>query len=525
MENDMQAFFDKMQKEYEEKIAELNKKVEQQDKLISRYEQTFSSFDDQLKVVADKVADHIGKEVVSSFAGKFGVDAEATQHAKDFSYSEQGQVALHLLREDGQVMTADEFAAKHSTQSMDEFNYMGGLTAQVDQAQAFDPFKEQPAGPVAELDQDTKDIMTAIDYQVQNYTLEATQKDAEPAIAQEAKVSPFSKDRAQAAIRGMRAVPTVEATQTPTEAKQAPVEAIAQPVLPTEDLKAQAKAEFKAARQAAITKQDTDVMPSITPEMAAAAKESAGFMSDAHFIKQTQQKPFEMPIKFRDISPSDPELSLGMMYKEFSVEKFNVAGKTNTLVNYFDKVRDFGFAGKTAEEHREQAVDKRDLKEWLNSFQPGLKVMKDAHESEMKLMPFDASDRDIEQMKLKHKIEHKYYELSEKNELSQAHKLFRNELPENLPQVASPTRTEMDELRDMFRDYAAHRLGRNWKNVYASKEQDPNNPERIQKEQLVRAMQRNQELNNIATGRDGGYNPPTPSKTQIQRQIKSMRMV
>jgi hypothetical protein len=50
-------------------------------------------------------------------------------------------------------------------------------------------------------------------------------------------------------------------------------------------------------------------------------------------------------------------------------------------VNYFDKTRHFDFGGKTAEEHREQAVEKHDLKEWLNTFQPGLKAMKDAHES------------------------------------------------------------------------------------------------------------------------------------------------
>lgn len=508
--NEFQELLDKMLKEQEEKLTKQFKEREQQ---------IFSSFDDQLKVVVDAVAEHIGKEVVSSFTNRFGVDAEATQHAQQFPFHEQSQVALHLLREDGQVMTADEFAAKHSTKSMDEFNYMGGLTTTVEQTQVFDPFKEQPAGPVADLDQDTKDIMTAIDYQVQNYTLEATEKDAEPAIAQEVKVSPFSKDRAQAAIRDIRAVPTEATVETPALVEQAPVEAPMQ-----QDLKAQAKAEFKAARQAAITKQDVEAMPSITPEMAAAAQESAGFMSNAHFIKQTQQKPFEMPIKFRDISPSDPLLSLSTMYQEMSVEKFNVAGKSNELVNYFDKTRDFAFFGKTAEEHRDQAVAKRDVKEWLNSFQPGLKAMKDAHESEMKLMPFDASDRDIEQMKLKHKVEHKYYELAEKNELSQAHKLFRNELPENLPQVASPTRAEMDELRDMFRDYAAHRIGKTWKNTYASKEQDPNNPERIQKEQLVRAMQRNQELNNIATGRDQGYTPANPSQAQIKRQIKSMRI-
>lgn len=515
MENDMQAFFDKMQKEYEEKIAELNKKVEQQDKLISRYEQTFSSFDDQLKVVADKVADHIGKEVVTSFAGKFGVDAEATQHAKDFSYSEQGQVALHLLREDGQVMTADEFAAKHSTQSMDEFNYMGGITAQVDQAQVFDPFKEQPAGPVAELDQDTKDVMTAIDYQVQNYTLEATQKDAEPVITQEVKVSPFSKERAQAAIRGMRAVPNVEATQTPTEAKQAPVEAIAQPVLPIAAVE---------EPTTPMTKQDNEATPSITAEMAVAAKESAEFMSDAHFIKQTQQKPFEMPTEWRNISPSDPLLSLEKLFTEMAEEKFNVGGKTNTLVNYFDKVRDFAFAGKTAEEHRDQAVAKHDIKEWLNSFQPGLKAMKDAHESELKLMPFDATDRDTEQMNLKHKVEKNYYELCEKNELSQAYKLFKNEMPENLPQVAGPTQKEIDNLRDTFRDYAAHRLEKRWKNTYASQDKDPSNPQRMSKEALVRAMQRNQEMKNIATGRTQGYTPPSPSQTQVKRQIKAMRM-
>lgn len=512
MENDMQAYFDKMQKEYEEEIAELNKKVEQQEKLISNYEQTFSSFDDQLKIVADKVADHIGKEVVSSFADKFGVDAEATQHAAQFPYQEQSQVALHLLREDGQVMTADEFAAKHSTKSMDEFNYMGGLTATTEQAEVFDPFKEQVAGPTADLDQDTKDIMTAIDYQVQNYTLEALEKNAEPAIAQEVKVSPFSKDRAQAAIRGMRAVPTEATVETPATPGQEPVEAIAQSVPPV------------AEPVEPMTKQDTEAAPSITAEMQAAAKESAEFMADAEFIRKHKQKPFEMPVKWRDISPSDAQLSLETLFKEMGEEKFNVAGKTNKLVNYLDKTRDFHFSGKTAEEFRNNAIEKNDVKEFLNSFQPGLKAMKDAHESELKLMPFDASDRDIEEMNLKHKVERKFYEIGEKTELSRAHKYFRNEMPENLPNVAGPTGKEVDELKNMFRDYAAHRIGRNWKNTYASQEQDPSNPKRMSKESLVQAMQRNQEIKNIAGRREQSYTPPTPSQAQVKRQIKSMRM-
>ena len=502
--NEFQELLDKLLKEQEEKLAKQHEKEKQA--LVSQFEQReqewSSLFEAQTQAVAKGVADHIGKEVVESYTAKFGAEAEATQHAKGFPFQEQGQVALQLMREDGKVMTADEFIAKHTT-TWDEFNFMGGLSNQVEQAQTFDPFKEQPAGPMVNLDADTKDVMAAIDYQVQNYSTEDNFPiEGEPAIA---TATPFSKARAQAAIQSLRAGSTEDSSPT---AAQAPVEApkVQEPAI-------------------SMTKQDTEVMPSVTPEMEAAAMESASFMSDAEFIRKTTQAPFPEIENYRTISPSDPKLSLNTLFDEMSTEKFKVSGNSKELVNYFDKTRHFDFKGKTAEEHRANAIEKHDLKEWLNTFQPGLKTMKDAHESELRLMPFDATDRDLEEMKLKHKVEQKFFELSEKTELSQAAKLFKNELPENLPAVAAPTQRELDELRDTFRDYAAHRMGKTWKHTYKNADQDPHAPKRIDKELLVRAMQRNQEMKNIARGREQAYQIERPSQTQVKRQIKAIRQV
>jgi hypothetical protein len=97
-------------------------------------------------------------------------------------------------------------------------------------------------------------------------------------------------------------------------------------------------------------------------------------------------------------------------------------------------------------------------------------------------------------------------------------------LPENLPQVAPPTQKDRNELRDAFRDYAAHRLNKSWKNEYASEKQNPHNKERMSKEAIVLAMQRNQEIKNIAKGQPTVQTKATPNQDQVKRQIKAMRM-
>lgn len=89
----------------------------------------------------------------------------------------------------------------------------------------FDPFKEQVATPAADLDQDTKDVMTAIDYQVQNYGFE----DNMPLEADTPRA--LSKERTQAAIQSLRANPS---TNTPAQVPQAAVEPQKQVKAPTD---------------------------------------------------------------------------------------------------------------------------------------------------------------------------------------------------------------------------------------------------------------------------------------------------
>lgn len=496
--NEFQELLDKLLKEQEEKLTK-----QFQHTLEQREQEWSSLLEAQTQAVATHVADHIGKEVVSSYEAKFGAEAEATQHAKDFPFQEQAQVALQLMRDDGQVMTADELIAKHST-TWDEFNFMGGMTNQVQQANDLDPFKVEPAGPgpAADLDQDTKDVMAAIDYQVQNYSTHDNFPIAdEPAIA---TPTAFSKAQAQAAIASLRAGLSEDSTSTPAEApKEAPQAtkaALEEPAL-------------------SMTKQDTEAMPSVTAEMLAATQEASQFIADAAFIQRNQG--FGTITQYRTMSPNDERLSADTLAAEMSQEKFNVKGKSNELVNYFDKVRSFAFAGKTAEEHRAKSIEKNDIQEWLNSFQPARQAMKEAHESELKLMPFDAPDREVEQMKLKHNLEKKFFDYHEKKELFNAPQYFNNELLDRIPQVEAPTTQERKELETAFKDYAAHRLGKTWKHVYANQEQDPSNPKRMSKDALITAMKRNQELKNeIQPSREF----KAPSQGQVKRKIQSLRM-
>lgn len=484
--NEFQELLEKLLKEQEEKLTKQFEKEKQA--LIAQHaqrEQEWSSlFDAQTQTVATVVADHIGKEVVSSYTAKFGADSEATQHAKEIPYQEHAQVAAQFLKADGQVMTADEFAAKH-TSTWDEFNAMGGLAP----TPTFDPFKEQVATPAADLDQDTKDVMTAIDYQVQNYGFE----DNMPLEAD--TPTAFSKERTQAAIQSLRANPS---TNTPAQVPQAAVEPQKQVKAPTDQVEQPS------------TSQDEPTGSSITPEMLAAATRSSAAIAKGH----AELNEFKTIESYSTMSPIDDRLNIKHLEQEMSQEKFNVSGKTDVLVNYFAKVRDFAFGGKTGEEYRNNAVARNDVQSFLNSFQPAAKQMKDNQESELKLMPFDASDKEVEQMKLKHKVEQAYFEYAEKSALSGAKKLFRNEfLPEIIRHTPEPTKGELAELGDAFKDFVAHKLGKTWKHTYA----DPKKP-RMTKNEIHAAIARNNDA------RTQKSTTVSTTKTKTLGQIKTLRM-
>lgn len=484
--NEFQELLEKLLKEQEAKLTKQFEKEKQA--LMAQHEQReqewSSLFDAQTQTVATVVADHIGKEVVNSYTAKFGADSEATQHAKEIPYQEHAQVAAQFLKADGQVMTADEFASKH-TSTWDEFNAMGGLAP----TPTFDPFKEQVATPAMELDQDTKDVMTAIDYQVQNYGFDDN-------MPQEADTpTALSKERTQAAIQSLRANPS---TNTPTNAPQAAVEP-----------QKQAKAPVDQVEQPT-TSQDEPTGSSITPEMLAAATRSSTAIAKGH----AELNEFKTIESYSTMSPIDDRLNIKHLEQEMSQEKFNVSGKSDQLVNYFDKVRNFAYGGKSAEEYRTQAVKKNDVQEWLNSFQPAAKQMKDSQESELKLMPFDASDKEVEQMKLKHKVEQAYFDYAEKSTLSSAKKLFRNEfLPEIIRHAQEPNKSELAKLGNAFKDYVAHKLGKTWKHTYA----DPKKP-RMTKDQIHAALVKNNEA------RTQKATSVTTTKTKTLGQIKSLRM-
>ncbi|HHK8126557.1 TPA: hypothetical protein ACQVJW_005582, partial [Serratia marcescens] len=493
-----QALLDEMLKKQE---AALRKQFEEREKkLIELYEQRekewSSLFEAQTNVVADHVAKHIGNEVVESYTAKFGEDSEATQHAKSFPYQEQGQVAAQFLKENGQVMTADEIIAKHTT-TWDEFNAMGGLTT--NQAQTFDPFKDEQPVVAPALDQEVKDIMAAIDYQVQNYSqadnfpIDSTPvvvANDTPTASQEQFVehapTVAGPDQVKASIASIRAN-AAESGSDGQEQSQ-------------EDLRAAAIAKFKQNPKLELGKPTTYEQPteqaevqessSITPEMLAATQESSQFMQTAdkkatEFKRVLNTMPNADESKRKTISPMDPKLGFDNLIAEMSTEKHKVHGKSNVLVNYFDKTRHFDFGGKTAEEYRASCVEKKDYQGWLNTFQPGLERMKEQHTSEMKLMPFEATDEQIKEMELKHKTEVAFYETSAKMELSKAQKLFPHQFYDDPSGLQSnnrnqngialqssadipqpPSKKEIRALHDTFRDWKAHTLGERWRTEF-----------------------------------------------------------
>lgn len=449
--NEFQELLDRLLKEQEEKLTRQFEKEKQA--LITQHEQReqewSSLFDAQTQTVATVVADHIGKEVVNSYTAKFGADSEATQHAKDIPYQEHAQVAAQFLKADGQVMTADEFASKH-TSTWDEFNAMGGVSSQAQ-----------------ELDQHAGN------------TDDQWDEDA------------YWARRAKADLDGEIWAAEQETNKAAMEAQKqakAPVDQVEQPT----------------------TSQDEPTGSSITPEMLAAATRSSTAIAKGH----AELNEFKTIESYSTMSPIDDRLNIKHLEQEMSQEKFNVSGKSDQLVNYFDKVRNFAYGGKSAEEYRTQAVKKNDVQEWLNSFQPAAKQMKDSQESELKLMPFDASDKEVEQMKLKHKVEQAYFDYAEKSTLSSAKKLFRNEfLPEIIRHAQEPNKSELAKLGNAFKDYVAHKLGKTWKHTYA----DPKKP-RMTKDQIHAALVKNNEA------RTQKATSVTTTKTKTLGQIKSLRM-
>lgn len=449
--NEFQELLDRLLKEQEEKLTRQFEKEKQA--LITQHEQReqewSSLFEAQTQTVATVVADHIGKEVVSSYTAKFGADSEATQHAKEIPYQEHAQVAAQFLKADGQVMTADEFASKH-TSTWDEFNAMGGVSSQAQ-----------------ELDQHAGN------------TDDQWDEDA------------YWARRAKADLDGEIWAAEQETNKAAMEAQKqakAPVDQVEQPT----------------------TSQDEPTGSSITPEMLAAANRSSNEIAKEH-AKLNEFKTIE---QYSTMSRLDDRLDIKHLEKEMSQEKFNVTGKIGELVNYFGKVRHFDFGGKTADEHRAIAASKNDVKTWLESFAPAETYMKQSQASELKLMPFDASDKDIEQMKLKHKVEQEYFAYSEKSVLSNAKNLFKNEiLPDVMRKTPAPTSSELAKLGNAFKDYVAHKLGKTWKHTYA----DPKKP-RMTKDQIHAALVKNNEA------RTQKAISVTTTKTKTLGQIKSLRM-
>lgn len=459
-----------LRKEYEDREKKL---IEQHEQLSKEWA---SFFEIKTETIVQGVAEHIGREVVNVYTAKFGETNEATQLAKDFPYQEQAQVAVQLLKENGKIMTADEFQAKH-TSTWDDFNMMGGLSTEQAQAAVFDPFaNEQPVvAPV--LTQEVKDIMTAIDYQVQNYSTTDNFPIATdtPTASQEQFAEAIhtgkTPEHVAGSIKSMRGNVEVATGSEDTGA----------PTQDTATLREAAKAKFREQPHLDLNKptkaqaqnEDLQVSSSITPEMLAATQESSKVIQSAD-QKATEFKKIQNTVRlvenYKTISPLDERLSFENLKKEMSTEKHNVLGKSEVLVNYFDKTRHFDFGGKTAEEFRAVAVEKKDYKAWLNTFQPGLERMKEQQTSEMKQMPFDATDEKIKEMSLKHKTEVSFYEAAAKLEMSKAEKLFPHEFFNNPAKrstvVAPPSKNEYRELYDTFRDYAAQRLGERWKTEF-----------------------------------------------------------
>lgn len=218
----------------------------------------------------------------------------------------------------------------------------------------------------------------------------------------------------------------------------------------------------------------------ITIDMRNEASEASNFFQ-ANFKPTTKERMPEI-VKYANIVRSHEKLSMETLDKEMKQDgykQFGVNGDNKVLVNYFDKVNTFEYGGKNGEAFRNDAKKMHNMTKWLDGFQPGRQAMNTAHEQENRVARM-SNDPDVSKtFELKHKVENKYFDIQERLELSKAKQHFPNEL--NYPEVKPVTRRDMEELHNMFRDYAAHKLGKEWRHTYADATKDPFNDEYINK--------------------------------------------
>lgn len=218
----------------------------------------------------------------------------------------------------------------------------------------------------------------------------------------------------------------------------------------------------------------------ITMDMRKEAMESSSFFQD-NFKPTTKERMPEI-IKYANIVRSHEKLSLETLDKEMKQDgykKMGVSGDNKVLVNYFDKVNTFDYGGKNGETFRNDAKKMHNITKWLDGFQPGRQAMNTSHEQENRVARMSNDPNVSKTFELKHKVENKYFDIQERLELSKAKQYFPNEL--NYPEVKPVTRRDMEELHNMFRDYAAHKLGKEWRHTYADPSKDPFNDEYINK--------------------------------------------
>lgn len=524
---------EKALKEAEKRNTELKEQaLKREQELIEQFKQREQSmldefakfFDTTTETIVKGVSEHIENKVVESFEQKFGVESEAAQYAKEFPFQEQGQVAVQFLKDNGEIKTADEFIAESAT-TWDMFNYMGGLTNTPSQ-EWVDPFTQDEPKASVILDQETKDIMTAIEYQVQNYSTVDNfpiADDREPvAVVQnepQATVSPFSKTETQAAIKSMRdgATGSDAGSTGQVEPKVATKAEVQQNI---KSAKEQAFEDFTKNPTFSLTKKDNShKTQSITPEMLATANQGAEFFEAQHYIDKN--KGFPVVEEYATMSRLDERLSEKTMMAEFSddtYKKTGIVGDEKILVNYFDKVALSEYFGKTGEKERDQAIEKHDIKRWSDSFGAAKVYMDKQQKLEADKIFDKGTDEQIKAMELKHKTERKMFNVLEAEEISKMQSYFPNELADTYayykPPVAKTIAEDKAELLDSFRDFAAHRAGKTWKHTYKDESQNPFNEKQIKKDKVIFSMQKAQRQNNQVKVND---------HEQVKKQVKQIR--
>lgn len=240
--------------------------------------------------------------------------------------------------------------------------------------------------------------------------------------------------------------------------------------------------EIKSFNIAETTKTNKSEFQPIDSKMMEEVNQSSSYFQNE--FKNTPSTKERMPeiIKYANIVRSHEKLSMETLDKEMKQDgykKMGVSGDNKVLVNYFDKVNTFDYGGKNGETFRNDAKKMHNITKWLDGFQPGRQAMNTSHEQENRVARM-SNDPDVSKtFELKHKVENKYFDIQERLELSKAKQYFPNEL--NYPEVKPVTRRDMEELHNMFRDYAAHKLGKEWRHTYADPSKDPFNDEYINK--------------------------------------------